>query len=81
MLAHIVKYRDCLHELCRDGRTSRDAVWSAELGGSREHALHADVDAPTEGTFLDVKIGFWGLGKGVTCVKKWWTDLNDPFVV
>jgi len=39
--------RTLCHELIKNGRTDRDAIWYAELGGSREHALHGDVDAPT----------------------------------
>jgi len=44
-----VKYRDYLtvcHELCRNGRTNRDAVWVTESGRSREH-VYMGCSCPT----------------------------------
>jgi len=41
--------------MCKNSWTDLDAVWNAELGGSRQHVLHGDVDVPAgRGTFESV---------------------------
>jgi len=41
-------------ELRKKAWTDWDAVWNAESGGSREHVLDWDVDAPTGRSFFEV---------------------------
>jgi len=40
--------------MCKNDRTDQDAVWIAEMRGSREHALLGNVDSR-------VKMHFWGV--------------------
>ena len=38
--------------------TDRDAVWDAESGGSREHALHGNVNVRTFGRVWPIEAHF-----------------------
>ena len=77
------------HELCKNGRTDRDAVWDVGLRGSRERVLHGDVDASWVGALFGVSgrlksiilHRILGLGKRVSCAQNGWTNLNDLYVV
>jgi len=50
------------------------------------HVLRRDVHSPQKGALLRVSgrlrsVGFWGLGKRMSCAKNGWTDLDDLYVI